>query len=111
MACYETTILLNVYENGIFFFAILFLGEKSKWFWPKHVTWAELAQNSKHIFLEFMLSGRQTVVLRSNLISPSKMALKELSNALFRGTIALLVPELYADLKKKMLKMVKFDLW
>ena len=53
----------------------------------------------KQLFLEYLLSGDQTVDLRSNLsISASERALKEPSNALLRGAVALLVPELCADL-------------
>ena len=46
------------------------------------------------------LTGAQTVDHRSNLRIGSERALKDLSNALFRGAVALLVPELCADLYK-----------
>ena len=54
----------------------------------------------KRLFLEFLLPGGQTVDLRSNLRTLSERALKELSNALLRSTVALLVPELCASLSK-----------
>ena len=56
----------------------------------------------KRLFLEFLLPGGQTVDLRSNLSERhiSERALKELSNALLRSTVALLVPELCASLSK-----------
>ena len=48
--------------------------------------------------LEFLLSGGQKVYLRSNLRHISEIALTEISNALYCGAVALLVPELCADL-------------
>ena len=45
-----------------------------------------------------MLSGGKTVDLRLNLRTLGERALKMLSNALFRGAAALLVPELCANL-------------
>ena len=46
----------------------------------------------KRLFLEFLLYGAQTIDLRSNLRACGERALKDLSNAYFRGAVALLVP-------------------
>ena len=53
---------------------------------------------SKNHYFSVLLSGCQTVDLRSNMMKVSERALIELLNALSRGAVALLVLELRADL-------------
>ena len=71
---------------------------------------AENFSRKKLLFLEFLLSGAQTVNCKSNLRKFIERAVKELSNAPFRGALSLLVLELCADLYK-LLKTAKFELW
>ena len=65
---------------------------------------------AKRLFLESLLSGGKTVDLRSNMEHVSERTLKELSRALFRDAVALLVHEL-CGFVEKMMKSAKFDLW
>ena len=51
-------------------------------------------------FFKFLLFGDWTIDLRSKLRDISERALEEPSNALFRSAVALLVPELCADVQK-----------
>ena len=70
--------------------------------------------SQKRLFLEFLLSGGQTVELGSNLRAFQWKSVKELSNARLRRTLSLLVPELCASLSKNgwnRLNLTFGDLW
>ena len=52
---------------------------------------AENIFSKKRLFLEVLLCGDQTVNLGSNLRSPLQKSVKEISNSLSRGAIALVL--------------------
>ena len=67
----------------------------------------------KRLFLEFLLSGGQSIDLRSILRSSQRKALKELSNIFFcdaRSSSGFQIPS-YVPICRKMLKKAKFGIW
>ena len=84
------------------------LSENTK---PKVFTDKRFVKTAIFIVFALWTLGAKPLILCQIRKHLSKRALKELSNTLWRGAVALLVPELWAILpKKKMLKYAKCDL-